>query len=106
MIVHLHRVALAALEIEMRMLDFILNSAFEIVGAPISAKNLEAGELGLVSALPRGPRAEILAAKSSRLLPRSETWAEVSGSRQLQRARADDRSTSIRDVAQRLRTRK
>ena len=48
MIVHLHRVALAALEIEMRMLDFILNGAFEIVGASISAKNLKAGELGLV----------------------------------------------------------
>jgi hypothetical protein len=41
-------VALAALEIEMRMLDFILNGAFEIVGPPISAKNPEAGELGLV----------------------------------------------------------
>jgi uncharacterized protein YbjQ (UPF0145 family) len=47
-IVHLHRVALAALEIEMRVLDFILNGAFEIVGASISAKNLKAGELGLV----------------------------------------------------------
>ena len=39
---------LAALEIEMRMLDFILNRAFEIVRPPISTKNLEAGELGLV----------------------------------------------------------
>ena len=40
MIVNLHRVALAAFEIEMRMLDFILNGAFEIVGASISTKNL------------------------------------------------------------------
>ena len=45
MIVNLHCVALATFEIEMRMLDFILNGVFEVVGATISAK---AGELGLV----------------------------------------------------------
>jgi hypothetical protein len=48
MIINLHRVALTAFEIEMRMLDFISNDAFEIVGPPISTKNLKAGELGLV----------------------------------------------------------
>ena len=32
----------------MRMLDFILNGAFEVDRLSISAKNFEAGELGLV----------------------------------------------------------
>jgi len=40
--------ALAAFEIEMRMFDFMLNGALEIVGTPVSAQNFEAGEPGLI----------------------------------------------------------